>query len=314
KATKDNLPLIMQNNPDKKWSKVVLPCILLWYGDQANVWSIKKADLDDIIINVVCYVYPSLVGDKSNLVQMQHGGCIYDLVYRRFIYEGFDIESMAFQSSLLLTLLGFTHLHDTAISKTTLVCAVCKVLEMGDLSVEMAVQTVQTRVVLLMVGWVEVPGMDLLAKCDHGIKGVLALCTAALEHALTLVQEGRLDTVVDEEAQVATVARQEVVDTSIRSIRSNRKQPLSLNQATGKLSTKGSAFSHQNWGGHMTSYYKSIATRDADVLGDIVAKALIHLAIHHDDDALFATLISPNGLDDPRANMCRHLLIIQDTH
>ena len=99
---------------------------------------------------------------------------------RRFIYEGFDIESMAFQSSLLLTLLGFTHLHDTAISKTTLVCAVCKVLEMGDLSVEMAVQTVQTRVVLLMVGWVEVPGMDLLAKCDHEIKGVLALCTAAV--------------------------------------------------------------------------------------------------------------------------------------
>ena len=80
KATKDNLPLIMQNNPNKKWSKVVLPCILLWYEDQANVWSIKKADLEDVIINVVCYVYPSLVGDKSNLVQMQHGGCIYDLV------------------------------------------------------------------------------------------------------------------------------------------------------------------------------------------------------------------------------------------
>ena len=80
KATKDNLPLIMQNNPNKKWSKVVLPCILLWYGDQANVWSIKKADLEDVIINVVCYVYSSLVGDKSNLVQMQHGGCIYDLV------------------------------------------------------------------------------------------------------------------------------------------------------------------------------------------------------------------------------------------
>ncbi|KAN0082911.1 hypothetical protein V8E55_008706 [Tylopilus felleus] len=292
----------MQNDPDKKWSKVVLPCILLWYGDQANVWSIKEADLEDVIVNVVCYVYPSLVGDESNLVQMQHGGCIYDLAVqrlsrwqhvignaaghlvlkhlneeapiqgltkeqlashlledRRFAYKGFDIESMAFQSSLLLLLLGSTHLHDTA-------------------------------------GWVEVPEMDLLAKCDHGIKGVLALCTAALERALTLVQEGRLDTVVDEEAQAAAVAGQE--------------QPLSLNQATGKLSTKGSAFSHQNWGGHTTSYYKSIATRDADALGDIVAKALIHLATHRDDDAPFATLISPNGLDDPRANMCRHLLII----
>ena len=124
--------------------------------------------------------------------------------------------------------------------------------------------------------------------------------TLQLEHALTLVQEGRLDTVVDEEAQVATVARQEVVDTFIRSIRSNRKQPLSLNQATGKLSTKGSAFSHQNWSSHMTLYYKSIATWDADVLGDIVAKALIYLAIHCDDDVLHSLYFAPILFAIPR--------------
>ena len=57
---------------------------------------------------------------------------------------------------------------------------------------------------ILRGGWKSLE-MDLLAKCDHGIKGVLALCTVAvsklsygvqmtytlqLEHALTLAQEG----------------------------------------------------------------------------------------------------------------------------
>lgn len=67
------------------------------------------------------------------------------LTLRAFAYEDFDPSdaSKAFHSPLIYSLLGTTHLQDT-------------------------------------LGWVEVPGLDLLAKCDHGIKGVLALCTAAV--------------------------------------------------------------------------------------------------------------------------------------
>lgn len=155
------------------------------------------------------------------------------LTGRAFAYENFDPTGSepdnfdkAFQSDLMLSLLGTTHLQDT-------------------------------------IGWVEAPGFDLLAACDHGIRGVLALCTAAvisffcvspttlttlqqLERALKLAEEGRLGVIVDQEA---LTEGQEAVDAHpVRGMRMNHKQPRMLNQATGKASTKGTAFSHQNWG------------------------------------------------------------------
>jgi len=118
-----------------------------------------------------------------------------------------------------------------------------------------------------------------------------------LERALKLAQEGRLDVIVKEEAQT------EAVDTHpTRGIRTSRKQPRTLNQATGKMSTKGSAFSHQNWGGQTGSYHLSIASRSDEMLGDVVAETLMYLATNWDDDALLASVVAPDELD-PRAQM-----------
>lgn len=122
-----------------------------------------------------------------------------------------------------------------------------------------------------------------------------------LERALKLAQEGRLDVIVNEpEAQEAQV---DVHPT--RGIRTNRKQPRTLNQATGKMSTKDSAFSHHNWGGQTGSYQLSIAKRSDKVLGDIVAETLMYLATNRDDEALCASVIAPDVLD-PRAQMCKY--------
>ena len=62
-----------------------------------------------------------------------------------FVYKELKVAgpSEAFMSPLILSLLGLTHLQDT-------------------------------------LGWVEVPGLNLDAKCNYGIKGVLALCTVAV--------------------------------------------------------------------------------------------------------------------------------------
>ncbi|KAN0088048.1 hypothetical protein V8E55_006669 [Tylopilus felleus] len=310
KATKNNLPPLMKNDPEDKWSKNVLPSIVLWYGDQANVWSVKETDLERVLVAVIGVVYPSF----DDLDEMKQGGHIYELALQRlsrwrnvignaaghvvlkylnemvtaegltkeevatdlltgraFAYENFDPTGSepnnfdkAFQSDLMLSLLGTTHLQDT-------------------------------------VGWVEAPGFDLLAACDHGIRGVLALCTAALERALKLA-EGRLGVIVDQEA---LTEGQEAVDAHpVRGMRMNRKQPRMLNQATGKASTKGTAFSHQNWGSQTGSYYVSIANRTAETLGDIVAGALVYLATNRDDDAQFATVMAPDELN-PRAQMCK---------
>ncbi|KAH0838764.1 hypothetical protein J3R83DRAFT_7139 [Lanmaoa asiatica] len=315
KATKGDLPPLMQNDPDDKWSKNVLPSVILWYGDQASVWSIKESDLEDVLIAVVGVIYPSF----GDIDEMKHGGHIYDLAVQRlvrwrhvignaaahvvlkylnenaadqgltkealstlllkrraFAYEDFDPtdHSKAFQSSFVLSLLGTTHLQDT-------------------------------------IGWVEVPGLDLLAKCDHGIRGVLSLCTAALERALKLGEEGRLEVIVNQEAEMG----QEALDTHpTRGIRTSRKQPRSLNHATGKLSTKGTAFSQQNWGSQSLSYYMSIANRDDGALENIVAGALLYLATNRDDDARFACVVAPDELD-PRAQMCysRNLRVVKRT-
>lgn len=59
---------------------------------------------------------------------------------------------------------------------------------------------------------------------------------------------------------------------------SKRTLPQMLNKATGKESTNGATFSHQNWDGQTASYYCSIPNRNLETLGDIVAGALCLLA------------------------------------
>ena len=120
-----------------------------------------------------------------------------------------------------------------------------------------------------------------------------------LECALKLAQDGQLDVVVNQEAQEAAS------DTHpTRGIRTNRRLLQTRNQATGKLSTKGSAFSYQNWGGQTLLFYQSIEKWDAQMLGQIVTMALEDLVIHRDDNAWFTSVVAPDELDS-RAQMCK---------
>lgn len=123
-----------------------------------------------------------------------------------------------------------------------------------------------------------------------------------------MAQEGHLDVVVDEpeEAQEAI----QVDAHSTRGMRTNRKQPRVWNQVTGKMSTKGSAFSHQNWGGQTASYYMAVANRSDETLANVVCGALCDLATNRDDsdEALLSSVLAPDVLD-PRAQMCTCSLI-----
>lgn len=65
---------------------------------------------------------------------------------RAFAYKGLKKTQEtrdAFQSPLLLQLFGITHLQDTQ-------------------------------------GWVDIPGLNLQAKCEYGVAEALALCTTAV--------------------------------------------------------------------------------------------------------------------------------------
>lgn len=74
------------------------------------------------------------------------------------------------------------------------------------------------------------------------------------------------------------------------------------------MSTKGTAFSLQNWGGQTFAYYKSISKRSADELEDIVAGALCTIATtpnpldtSFDSQAFLGHSIAA----DPRSQMCK---------
>ena len=89
KTTKANLPLLIQNDPDDKWSKNVLPSVILWYGDQGNVWSIKESELERVLTAIIDVVYPSF----DEIDEMKQGGHIYNLVRTTtmFIYTSLAI-------------------------------------------------------------------------------------------------------------------------------------------------------------------------------------------------------------------------------
>ncbi|KAH0834699.1 hypothetical protein J3R83DRAFT_10226 [Lanmaoa asiatica] len=298
---KSNLPPPLQDDPEDKWSNIVLPSLLLWCGDQANVWTVADSDLTHVLIAIIRHVYPSFNLTHNDV---KHGSVIYNLACQRlarwrntmgnsathivkaflkensiegitamqmatqllqgqaFAYEKFDStdQPSAFQSPPLLELLGLTHLQDT-------------------------------------IGWVDIPGLDLPSKCDHGIRGVLTLCTAAIERAFQLAAIGKLEIAQNQgDGEEPTV-----------SSRCNQKQPQTLNKATGKSSTKGTAFLLQNWGSQTSSYYSSILNRSTDTLGNIVASALCFLATTNSPPGSFRVTqpsVSQLGLD-PRSQMCK---------
>jgi len=76
KATKADLPPLMLDDINDKWTTVVLPCLILWYGDQDNVWSIQEADLSHVLVAIVQVVYPTY--DKIN--EIQYSNPLYSLV------------------------------------------------------------------------------------------------------------------------------------------------------------------------------------------------------------------------------------------
>lgn len=77
KSTKSDLPPQLQDDPEDKWSNIVLPSLLLWCGDQANVWTISDSDLAHVLVAIIHHVYPSFNLTQSDV---NHGSPIYKLV------------------------------------------------------------------------------------------------------------------------------------------------------------------------------------------------------------------------------------------
>ena len=81
RVTKTQLPDLMRNNREDKFTKVVLPSLLLWYGDHKDVWSISEEELLSTLKAIVKVVYPAY----GDLDMITHRSTIYGLV-RRLVF------------------------------------------------------------------------------------------------------------------------------------------------------------------------------------------------------------------------------------
>lgn len=77
RSTKSDLPPHIQDDLEDKWSNVVLPSLLLWCGDQLNVWTISDGDLTGVLTTIIQHVYPLFELSQN---EVKHGSAIYNLV------------------------------------------------------------------------------------------------------------------------------------------------------------------------------------------------------------------------------------------
>ena len=47
---------------DRKWSKNVLLTLLLWLGDQPNIWSVPEGDLMHTLREIIKVIFPKFAG------------------------------------------------------------------------------------------------------------------------------------------------------------------------------------------------------------------------------------------------------------
>ena len=63
---------------DRRWSKNVLPTLLLWLGDQPNVWSVPEEDLIHTLREITKVIFPKF----TDLQDIRPNMPIFSLVSR----------------------------------------------------------------------------------------------------------------------------------------------------------------------------------------------------------------------------------------
>ncbi|KAI6017645.1 hypothetical protein PISMIDRAFT_123290, partial [Pisolithus microcarpus 441] len=139
----------------RKWAKTYLPTLLLWLGDQPNVWSVPEGDLVHALTEIAKVVYPTF----TTLDDIRPNMPVFSIVHtdveqtcdallhkQAFAYEDLDSHSpeKAFRGAFILQLLANAHLHSCARS-------------------------------------VDVPALGLAPK-PYMARGAIALCVAAVSY------------------------------------------------------------------------------------------------------------------------------------
>ncbi|KAI5998887.1 hypothetical protein EDC04DRAFT_2975932 [Pisolithus marmoratus] len=293
KATKLDLLPLLRNDRDYKFAKNVLLSLLLWYGNEGNVWSISEEDIIHVLKAIIRVVYPMF--DRFD--EIHHGMAIYGLTIQRLTRWRHNFASTV----VVLVLDFFKENTDLNIETFCDILLEDQAFAYEDLDTNDSTKAFRLSLVLELLstahlqqvdGWVDVPALQLVEKHVCGIKGALAMSTAVLEHAIKVVCEYAMsgeETITDQLAGIRRKGKAAV------------KTPHSLSKASGKESSAMSQFSQLNWGKKTGFYLASISNRDAHALQEIVSIARDMCA---GNDLPVNNANNECGSLDPRALMC----------
>lgn len=148
----------------------------------------------------------------------------------------------------LLTKYVFLYKDTEALDKATIYCS------------PFMLQLVGTAHLQATIGHAVIPELETSALTEKGIVGVVSICAAALERALTLISNGDINV---EDVLVAVPAQRRLM----------MKTPKVLNKATGKETWTIHAFSVSNWGSQTLAFSRSVQVKGDEAIKTIASMA-----------------------------------------
>ncbi|KAI6013026.1 hypothetical protein EDC04DRAFT_2904768 [Pisolithus marmoratus] len=250
KVTKPDLPPLLQDDCDHKFAKNVLPSLLLWYGDETNVWSISEEDLTHTLKAIIWVVYPTF--DKFD--EIHHRMAIYGLAIQWLTHWWHNFASTA----VVLVVDFFKENPDLSAETFCDILLEDQGFAYEDLDTHDSVKAFHSTLILELLstahlqqvdGWVDVLVLGLMEKHAYGIRGALVMSTAALECAIKVVCEYTLNGEQMVTDQLASIHKKG---------KAGVKTPCFLSKVLGKESLATSQFSQLNCGKKTASYLTSI--------------------------------------------------------
>ncbi|KAI6140533.1 hypothetical protein BKA82DRAFT_160469 [Pisolithus tinctorius] len=258
-----NLPEELQE--DRRWSKQMLPALLMWAGSFADPWAIPDLEL----MTALRIITTSLVSDFDSHA-VRPGTPTFVLATRRL-----GLWRSNFGSTAIALIAHFLASDpDDDARSAAAVRQTCNELIDGplsflyqDLDATNLAHAYRSHFILQLfahahlrpcIGCPDIPGLGTNAMKKYAVRGALSLCTAALERAIWLFQRGEVQ--VDDQM-------------STHGMRATAKTPLKLNKVSGKESSSALAFSEQNWGTSTRDYHASISKHNNAAMSEIVAMA-----------------------------------------
>ncbi|KAG2745187.1 hypothetical protein P692DRAFT_20742294, partial [Suillus brevipes Sb2] len=276
---------------DLRWSKTFLPTIFLWAGGQPNLWSIDDESLIVAIRATFKVVYPEVeytptiqgsvfgVTNQRLLEWRSNFGStaiaiVIDFMARNEDDEDLDLEGLA---KYLLAKYAFLYADTETLDKATIYRS------------PFMLQLVGTAHLQATIGHADVPELKTGALVEKGIIGVVSICAAALERALTLISNNDIN--VEDVLAAGPAQRRSMV-----------RAPKVLNKATGKETWTIHAFSVSNWGSQTLAFSKSVQAKGDEAIKTISSMAWKVLKKSKSQAGLESFLDDDESIEnDPRA-------------